>query len=142
MEKLMGSIVRICVMVFMLVSSVMPVHAEDWVRYSSVKMQFPAGDNIVPGYSESSYDSGSLRYYDGTRFEIWLKHVTYIGDLEPHITRELIRIDCLHNTFESLVEGSGNPSVLSEINRGEIGVDSSYRVVRERFCGLPQSSVQ
>ena len=113
------------------------VHAENWVRYSSQKMTFPAGDKGVSGNSQSFYDADTLRYYDRTRLEIWLKHVTYIGDLVPHVSRELLRIDCMTAAFESLVPVGDDPSVLTVINRGVLGSESAYRIISESYCGVP-----
>ena len=113
------------------------VSAENWVRYSSQTMNFPAGERVVRGNSESFYDADSVRYFDGTRVEIRLKHVTYIGDLVPHTSNELIRIDCRTNGFVSLIPDTADPAVLKEINRGEIGGDSAYRIITDAYCGVP-----
>jgi hypothetical protein len=131
-------IVRIFLMTALLLCAADMALAESWVKYSSTAMNFPSGDRIIRGNSESFYDTDSARYYDRTHVEIRLKHVTYIGDLVPHISRELIRIDCMTNGFESLTHHSpDDPAVLTVINRGEIGSDSAYRVIREVYCGVP-----
>ena len=132
-------IIHLSVLATLLVAASLPASAENWVKYGSAKMQFPTGEKVVSGYSESSYDSDSVRYLDGPRFEVRLRQVTYIGDLVPHEARELLRVDCLHNTFESLVENPGNQAGLTEVNRGEIGRDSAYRVIKETLCGFPRN---
>jgi hypothetical protein len=129
--------------IFLLATLVLAVsltaHAENWEKYRSKSMKFPAGAKVVSGYSESFYDTDSLRYFNSSSVEIWLKHVTVIGDLVPHTAKELIRIDCLKNRFQSLVENNENPSGLAEINKGEIGGESDYRIIKEAYCGVPWS---
>jgi hypothetical protein len=130
--------VRIFLITALLLCAAEVAFAESWVKYSSTAMNFPAGEKVIRGNSESFYDTDSARYYDRTHVEIRLKHVTYIGDLVPHISRELVRIDCMTNGFESLIHNSpDDPAVLTVINRGEIGSDSAYRFISAVYCGVP-----
>jgi hypothetical protein len=129
---------RIIIITVLLVALSISAHAGNWVKYHSTSMKFPAGEKVIPGYSESFYDTDSLRYFDSSSVEIWLKHVTVIGDLVPHTAKELIRINCLKNLFQSLVENTDNQSKPIEIINGEIGGDSSYRIIKEKYCGVPR----
>jgi hypothetical protein len=129
---------RIFLLTALVLAVSMTAHAENWVKYRSMSMKFPAGDTVISGFTESYCDTVSLRYVDSTYVEIWLKHVTFIGDLVPHTTKELIRIDCMNNRFQSLIENNIKPSALTEINKGEIGGESDYRIIKEAYCGVPK----
>lgn len=114
------------------------VAAENWIRYAGTTLKLPGGNGaMVNGYSESFYDSDSIRRLGDYRVEVWLKDSTYLGDIEPHIHKELLKIDCSGNRFTSMVEPDRQttPETLREINSGTIGDASPYRIVREAVCG-------
>jgi len=114
-----------------------PSYAETWVSFFSVKLELPGSNSAVKGYSESYYDSDSIQRLGESRVQVWLKDVTYIGDLEPHIHKELLKVNCLGNSFESLaeVEHPGLPAKLEAINAGTIGEASPYLSIRKIVCG-------
>lgn len=112
--------------------------AENWTRFTGTDLKLPGSNGTtISGYSESYYDSDSIRRLGDYRVEIWLKDMTFLGDLEPHIHKELLRIDCSGNRFVSLVESDQHaaPERLHEINSGIIGDGSPYRKIREAVCG-------
>lgn len=132
-----GLIYTIALTAGLLISPPSSSHAESWVSFFSIKLELPGGNTVVKGYSESYYDSDSIQRLGGSRVQVWLKDVTYIGDLEPHIHKELLKVNCPENSFESLVEVErpGLSAKLEEINRGTIGEDSPYHSIRKIICG-------